>query len=181
MALIKKVLELVKKLHKKNVAHGDIKIGNILSNPDFTSLLFIDFGHSCILDSTNCTIGHNVDYYAWPQYVDLNTSIPSVSSKDKILFDYYSVGVLIYEILFNDDTFYTIDKDARQKKLYNSLSQINDEPSFGFPKGFKFTDLISLSSTERQHAINLLSYKSKYLKYKQKYMELKQLKTSYLY
>ena len=89
--------------------------------------------------------------------------------------------MLIYEILFNDDTFYTIDKDARQKKLYNSLSQINDEPSFGFPKGFKFTDLISLSSTERQHAINLLSYKSKYLKYKQKYMELKQLKTSYLY
>ena len=48
--LMKELLNAVKYLHSKNVAHRDIKLANIIATP--TRLVLVDFGFACICDKS---------------------------------------------------------------------------------------------------------------------------------
>ena len=96
--LIKRLLELVKNIHFFGITHLDIKPVNVLVNKSL-ELKFIDFGLSCMNIDTGCRITKSSKYYYYPYS---NTSLLDRyldTIADRILVDFYSVGICIYKIL----------------------------------------------------------------------------------
>jgi len=103
--LITTLIRLVCRLHHFGVAHLGIKLSNILVHTKTLELKFIDFGFSCMeLDNSCMSVITSYMYYPYgyinPE-LDDNKHNPT-SFKDKILVDYFSVGICIYQLLSND-------------------------------------------------------------------------------
>ena len=151
--IITKLFELVSNIHKKaGVAHLDIKLQNIISDENY-NLKFIDFNHSCII-TNSCKTSYSPTYIFWPFFVPgCNDNIRSTEPIDKILIDYFSLGMCIYMILSND---INIEETQNLMSKYMTIitfleAYVNEKSSFNFD--FRFRDLISGNIQTRIQAI----------------------------
>lgn len=93
------LLNILSQIHKSHIIHRDLKPENIFIH---NGQLFIgDFGYSCILEDDNGTIGTvgTIQYMApeiLSNYIDKTTT-----TIYKYEVDIWSIGIIIYELLFH--------------------------------------------------------------------------------
>lgn len=92
------------KIHSMNIAHCDIKPGNIMINPHTFEIKYIDFGEACIGDK--CTKGtRGTPFYNPPELIDIKrVSYPDTLKKWKKM-DYWGLRVTIFELMMHGDFF----------------------------------------------------------------------------
>eukprot|EP01130_Rhizamoeba_saxonica_P006569 TRINITY_DN2617_c0_g1_i2.p1 TRINITY_DN2617_c0_g1~~TRINITY_DN2617_c0_g1_i2.p1 ORF type:complete len:239 (-),score=49.07 TRINITY_DN2617_c0_g1_i2:105-821(-) len=87
----------VSHMHDHGVAHRDIKPENVMINPETLDCKIIDFGFSCDCDQLNDTVVGSPLYMS-PLILNNQPYIPKKA-------DLWSVGVLIYELLYKKTPF----------------------------------------------------------------------------
>ena len=110
--ILTKIFSAMNYLHKKGIAHLDIKLENILIN-DKLDLKIIDFGFA-IYDPKNAL---NTFFGGTPNYMspEIVLKRPYIS----VLSDIWSLGVLVFKLFCNEYPF----KGLTEKDLYNSIKK----------------------------------------------------------
>ena len=127
--IIKQFLDAIKYLHKKGIAHGDIKPENILLDSNFNVKLS-DFGFS----KTNLISGDESKsgtlYYAAPElFVKGNF--------DSLKTDIWSIGITLYCLDQNDFPYIVGDQDFVIDQITSLNFHLNDNISSSLLKIFK--------------------------------------------
>ncbi len=103
-----KIVDILGKIHNKNIIHKDINPSNILWNPDLNQVKIIDFGISALLSSeiqeavNPKGIEGTLVYISPEQTGRMNRKIDYRS-------DYYSLGITLYELLTGQKPFKSED------------------------------------------------------------------------
>jgi hypothetical protein len=116
--IIENICQGIKEMHKKGVAHNDIKLENIMVNYQTGDIRFIDFGLACIHDK--CILNANEDMMGSPAYMDPAAVVKhwnkQVITEDlRMSGDIWSFGVLLYYLFVGSFPF--------QSMKITSLSQ----------------------------------------------------------
>lgn len=93
--LTKQLLTGLNAIHEIKCAHLDIKPANILYDPTTCTVKIADFGNSSFTIPTNhrdCTVGYRAP--------ELYLKTPFKSMEDVFLLDVWSLGCVVYELLF---------------------------------------------------------------------------------
>lgn len=104
-------------LHSMSIAHRDIKLDNIVVSQDLTEIKFIDFG-LCI-DFSKCENQKTKQFCGTIQYMP--PEILQKKSYNPKKADIWSLGVLLYRILYNrypytgKDEFLLLEKMRKSK------------------------------------------------------------------
>lgn len=111
-SVMKQVLEALKYLHDRNVAHRDLKLENILlaKKNDLSHVKVVDFGLS------KHTEGMMQSVLGTPQFVSPEMLSRNVKTYGKYV-DMWSVGVLMYIFLSGFPPFYDQNEQALFKKI----------------------------------------------------------------
>lgn len=131
---LKNLFDGLSKLHKKNIAHMDIKLPNIVGikdSPRSFHLRFIDFGLAMNLNEKRYPISdgrYATDYFAWPFDVRF---LYRYFNEDKIQekrIDEYLSYALHYQSLIPFEVFYEPDKTVKLNEgmMYTIYSQFLD-------------------------------------------------------
>jgi serine/threonine protein kinase len=119
--IIRQVVEILKHVHAKRVAHMDIKLENIiLSDLEKLEVFLIDFGL--------CTVMDNDDELSQRWIGSIDYCAPEIMARipyNPFLTDIFSLGVCMY-ILLNGETPY----DAEQR--YSLCDYITLDPTFNW-------------------------------------------------
>jgi len=123
--IIYKILKLLALYHSKNIFHLDIKPENILCvNNNVDNLALIDFGHAFVCHSkTGCNTSHSFGTigYAAPELKD---------GKCYAKTDIWSVGVIIYVLLFKCYPFPNQIDESKKLKSYVKIFMQEWEKNF---------------------------------------------------
>ncbi len=87
---VKKLCEILGKVHEQDIVHGDLKPGNILWDAKNDVIWLIDFGSAVFLRGAQCPPSHTAAY-ASPQCM--------AGEPPRKTDDVYSLGVTIFELL----------------------------------------------------------------------------------
>lgn len=89
--ILREVIEALMALHKNHIIHNDIKLENILYNRP-SNVYLCDYGLCKMIGTESCGDG-TIDYFS-PEKI--------LGQKNDTHFDWWSVGVLCYELLTGD-------------------------------------------------------------------------------
>ena len=120
-AMIKNILlqlnEALKMMHSKNIIHRDLKPQNILikhvSQGNFI-IKVTDFGLSRQYNNKSFSTHAGTPCYSAPEQMSKNNYEPTKC-------DLWAIGVIIYELKFNDIPFYSFCQGKIPKKFNNKL------------------------------------------------------------
>ena len=96
------------KIHSQNIIHKDINSNNILINPETNDIYIIDFNIATKLNTETIQIKNpekiegTLEYISPEQTGRMNRSVDYRS-------DYYSLGITLYELLYNKLPFFSKD------------------------------------------------------------------------
>jgi serine/threonine protein kinase len=127
--IMKNLMESLELLHKKQMAHGDLKPGNILINPITYETQIIDFGTSCY---KKC-IPSGTLLYASKEKLELMGNVNKISVKKIQQDDIFGMGLVLY-YLANLEMPYTIqtnqiaDDDSDSDSDSDSDVDVDDVP-----------------------------------------------------
>jgi hypothetical protein len=145
--VLQPLINAVKCLHEHNIAHRDIKGGNILYDEKNKRIVLIDLGLSCFIPKCRGRGGTPATMY--PMYFDQNTSYENI---DKIKADWWSVGTTIYQ-LFTNYRVYPLNKllsslGTNKRMINDALESWKGKIEYGkIPKDFKRVSEIFKSFT----------------------------------
>lgn len=117
------IISAIKYLHSKSVIHRDLKLENIMINPNTKSIKIIDYGFSIISDNMNwSTICGSFEYLSPEILQDIikhnnRQDQDIVYSKYSIQSEVWSIGVILYGMIFCRLPFYHQSKI----KLFNLI------------------------------------------------------------
>ena len=100
LVLADKILNAFSYLHRKNIIHGDIHLGNLLVNPR-QEIRLIDFGlanHANPAKNLDIRFG-GANYFMPPERISIN-SFGKFTKEADYLSDVYQAGLLIYYLFF---------------------------------------------------------------------------------
>ncbi|ETR72076.1 MAG: ATP-binding region ATPase domain-containing protein [Candidatus Magnetoglobus multicellularis str. Araruama] len=99
---------IINDIHKQNVIHTNIYPGNILMNDQADQIKLIDFGSAAVLSRKHPVVS-NVDL----KWIQLAYASPELTGRMNRSVDYrtdfYSLGIMLYEILSGTKPFYSED------------------------------------------------------------------------
>ncbi len=130
-------------MHRKGIAHNDLKPENIMMNPKNGDIKFIDFGLSCL--GVECTINSPREFGGTPEYMDpyqyqAVTTGKQILPETRSKADIWAVGIIIYYIASNRLPFYNFangtfylehykyETDARAPLVEQALSVLSNPP-----------------------------------------------------
>jgi len=124
------IVEAVKILHDMHIIHCDIKLKNVLFNPQTEQICLIDFGLCRLIDDDNQYISraHGTPCYSAPE-------IYLQKEYDAYKLDVYSLGVLLYVLFFGSLPF----DDFSGVPYYRALSVTCESSEVGRPD-LRFSD-----------------------------------------
>jgi hypothetical protein len=106
LTIIRKILENIclgiKEMHKRGLAHNDIKLENIMVNYKTGDIKFIDFGIACIHQECVVKAGDSIMgtiAYMDPVAVLKTFEKKSISEEERIQGDIWAYGALIYFLI----------------------------------------------------------------------------------
>ncbi len=117
----------VKELHdfKHQIIHRDLKPENILISKDMLNVKIIDFGISTVINKVNDSISssqkkymtHEATFYGTYPYIcpdiyDIHLNKNNSTKTIGVQFDFFSLGVIFYEMLIGDKPFYSDDYES---------------------------------------------------------------------
>lgn len=124
IAIFREVLIAVKQLHENNkiIIHRDLKPDNILLSKDLTKIRLIDFGISSVIEKSTVRNDYEIltneeSFYGTIPYLSpdilkfrgkKSDSFGSLITKQ---FDFYSLGIIFYEMLAGKKPFIYEDED----------------------------------------------------------------------
>lgn len=116
VSLMLKILEAVKKIHKMNIIHCDLKPDNIILDLN-ENIKIIDFGIS-INDNKNYFIGYgNTKYCSKEQLNKRNIDCTT---------DIYSLGIIFYQLMLGKLPFNGTKSEIKEKKNKNEYEKTNN-------------------------------------------------------
>ncbi|KAL4239962.1 hypothetical protein ACF0H5_000759 [Mactra antiquata] len=138
LTVIQYTIEGTKYLHDQGIAHCDLKTANVLMNYDDengVAVKLADFGISMVKNNTQTSVSGARDmmqYGGTPRY-----SAPEVlrgemlSAADMMKADIYSLALLIFEIIYEEEPFYELTYAQLQKQVGENHLQVSipGEPS----------------------------------------------------
>jgi serine/threonine protein kinase len=120
--ICKDLLEALRFIHDNNVVHGDIKLENILYNPNTKRYVFSDFGLSCFRTTCSKALRGTVRYMD-PSLLLVHKKAMSIS-KGKLAVapstDIYSLGCVLYHLVIGNYYF-----DFKQAPDYSITTYLN--------------------------------------------------------
>jgi len=127
---IKELVEAINYMHTHQVAHGDIKPGNVLVNTLSDTLAVTDFDTLCIAPETQaCDITDVSSYYASPQvwdYFGIKKSRKSIPLEIIKKSDWWALCIIILELWFGTEKFKQIHATTFASDFYKSVSSSPD-------------------------------------------------------
>jgi len=126
--IFKQILAAVKFMHKQYIIHGDIKLENIMYDSVHQQVRIIDFGHSEQIDSTiTCLKGMT----GTNGYIAPELFVEAKRGHDPYKSDIYSLGVVLFTMLFNQMPF----DDNDGETYYASHKTEGERGDVVFPRG----------------------------------------------
>ena len=132
----------LRSIHKLGIAHRDVKLGNIIINPETFSIKYIDFGMSCLEDDYHLPINQRkrgTSVYMDTHLFKRDKNI-ELSFEEMKLSDMYSLGVVFYAILMGTTPF------KHLFKIYKKTFEEIDEKAFLkiFVHKYSYNNIIDL-------------------------------------
>jgi serine/threonine protein kinase len=126
--LFGKILDAVEYLHTVGVAHLDLKLENVMYDPENDTIKLIDFGEAVLLEDKTDFIGpRGTLQYMCPEMLEFSTFNPLKA-------DLWCCGVILYNLFYNTALWEKATlKDYRYKVFCTSISK-NILNSAIFPK-----------------------------------------------
>ena len=124
------IILAIEYLHSMNILYRDLKPTNVLIDAE-GHIKLTDFGLSSPFFLENST---STEFWGTPEY--MSPEMLMKTGHDRTL-DYYSIGIILYEMLVGIPPFYNEDR----KKMYSSI--LNDKIKFYSHISQQARDLIS--------------------------------------
>ena len=116
--IVKQLLNGIKELHSLGIIHNDIKLDNILYDPNTLNVKIIDFSTSLFIDEQTCITGGTTPLYECPE------KTKSVKS------DIWSFGICVLKLLGMDDSHLAklihMNKQSIRREI---MKKMNDKKS----------------------------------------------------
>ena len=126
------LLEAVRYLHSKRIMHRDIKPENIMFNPDTGNLQLVDFGFACQWHGDN---DRRYSYVGTPYYTAHEMVCKNACQSYTSLVDEWSVGVVVYVMMYGVPPFYGETDEAIFRSIENGV--------VSFPEDARSTDAVA--------------------------------------
>ena len=127
-------------MHKKQIAHNDIKPDNIMVNLDTGGIKYIDFGISC--HGKECRVdrdeGFGFTYWFLDPYIYNKHGIKELTEEDRNNADIWAIGITMYQLimgfvpmskLYNDKLSYfknyDFKNDPYRNEILNNLNKLD--------------------------------------------------------
>eukprot|EP01129_Flabellula_baltica_P015037 TRINITY_DN7411_c0_g1_i1.p1 TRINITY_DN7411_c0_g1~~TRINITY_DN7411_c0_g1_i1.p1 ORF type:complete len:314 (-),score=59.94 TRINITY_DN7411_c0_g1_i1:79-933(-) len=109
MFVFKQCLDAVVYMRREGIAHRDIKLENIMIDPVSFKVKIVDFGYACRSDII-CSDAVGTPYFMAPEVLAGGRYDPKLS-------DIWSLGVVLYTIIFYEIPFSADDMDELKAKV----------------------------------------------------------------
>lgn len=117
IALMLKITDSVKKLHKHNIVHCDLKPSNILLDLN-KNIKIIDYGIS---------VDNHKNYFAGYGSVKYCSKNQLLNKEIDENVDLYSLGIIFYELIFGKSPFTGTKEEIIKKKKLNLYDKTNNQ------------------------------------------------------
>jgi len=128
MFYFKQIVEAVEYIHDLGIAHMDIKLENIMVNIYDEKIKLIDFGEACICKINDEKITHKGIHGSYPYMAPEQFT---ENHYDALKVDIWSLGIILYEIIFNKMPWRKAIKD--DVKYRNFYKKYNDDLDIFLP------------------------------------------------